>query len=54
MTWWSGQYRGEIERCKTKAKDTVAVNTIGMEPNAPLAYDQGSEHHHPTMSIIGG
>ena len=30
------------------------VNTIGTEPNAPLTYALGSEHHHPIMSKLGG
>ena len=29
-------------------------NTLGMDPNAPLAYAPGSELHHPTMSVLGG
>ena len=30
------------------------LNTLRMEPSATLAYAQGSEHHHPTVSMIGG
>ena len=29
-------------------------NTLGTEPNSHLAYDLGSELHHPTISMIGG
>ena len=29
------------------------VNTIEKEPNAPIVYALGSEHHHLTMSMIG-
>ena len=29
-------------------------NTLGTEPNAPLAYASVSELHHPTMSTIWG
>ena len=42
------------ERRKTKARDNVAVNTIGTEPNDPLAYAPGLEHHQRTMSKLGG
>ena len=30
------------------------LNTLRMEPSATLAYAQGSEHHHPTVSMLGG
>ena len=42
MNWGRGQERGRMERCKTKAKDNLMVNTIGTEPNAPIAYAPGS------------
>ena len=29
-------------------------NTLGTEPNAPLAYAPGSKLHHQTMRMIGG
>ena len=32
----------------------VADKTIWTEPNDPLAYVTGSEHHHPTISKILG
>ena len=38
----------------TKYWDTVEVNVIGMEHNAPLASDLGLEHHCLTMSKLGG
>ena len=38
---------------KTKTKDNLMVNTIGTEPNDPIVYNLGSEHHHLTMSKIG-
>ena len=42
-----------MERFKTKAKDNLMVNTVGTEPNSPISYAPGSEHHHLTMSTIG-
>ena len=33
-------------------EDNVAQVTLGTEPNAPLAYDPGLEHHHPIMSTL--
>ena len=30
-------------------EDNVAHVTLGMEPNAPLAYDPELEHHHLIM-----
>ena len=53
-TGGSSRDRSRMERLKTKARDTVAVNNIGTEPNDPLAYAPGSEHHRPTMSNLGG
>ena len=32
----------------------IVCNTLMTEPSAPLAYDPGSEHQHPNMSILGG
>ena len=40
---------GEIRK-----NDTVEFNTIGTEPSAPISYDTGLEHHHMTMSKLGG
>ena len=34
-------------------EDNVANATLGTEPNAPLAYATGLEHHHPIMSKLG-
>ena len=34
-------------------EDNVAHVTLGVEPNAPLAYAPVLEHHHPIMSMIG-
>ena len=34
-------------------EDNLAHVTIGTEPNAPLDYDPGLEHHHPIISNIG-
>ena len=51
--WGRGQERGRSDRWKNKAKDDLMVNTIGTEPNAPIVYAPGSEHHHLTMSKIG-
>ena len=34
-------------------EDNVANATLGTEPNAPLAYALGLEHHHPIMSMLG-
>ena len=34
--------------------DTVSVNSIGTEPNYPLDYVTGLEHHCLTMSKLGG
>ena len=48
----SGRERIWRERHKTKAKDTVAVNTIETNPNTPLSYALGSEHHCPNMIRI--
>ena len=42
-----------MDRWKTKEKDDLMVNTIVTEPNAPIVYAPGSEHHHLTMSKIG-
>ena len=49
-----GRERRRRARWKTKARDTVEVNTIGTEPNAPLGYDTGSKHHRLNMSKMGG
>ena len=48
---WERRWR---ERFNTKARYTVAVITIVTEPNAPLTYAPGSEHHHLIMSKLGG
>ena len=48
---WERKWR---ESQNTKAKDTVAVNTIETEDNAPLAYAPGLEHQHPTMGKLVG
>ena len=34
-------------------EDNVAQVTLGTDPNDPLAYAPGLEHHHPIMSMIG-
>ena len=34
-------------------EDNVSNLTLGTEPNAPLAYAPGLEHHHPIMSTLG-
>ena len=39
---------------KNKASYSVYVDTIWTEPNAPLAYAPGLEHHRPTMSKLRG
>ena len=33
--------------------DNIANVTLGTEPNAPLDYDTGLEHHHPNISTRG-
>ena len=38
MSWWD---------------DNVANLTLGTEPNVPLAYAPGLEHHHPIMITLG-
>ena len=50
MEWAGEEMNGELD---TKARDTVAFNTIGTEPNSHLASDPGSEHHHLDTSEIG-
>ena len=37
LTWW---------------EDNIANVTLETEPNAPLAYAPGLEHHHPNMSAL--
>ena len=34
--------------------EIITLNTIRVEPNAPLDYTPGTEHHHPIMSTIMG
>ena len=34
-------------------EDNIANVTIEIEPNAPLAYAMGLEHHQPNMSTFG-
>ena len=34
-------------------EDNIANVTLGTEPNAPLDYDTGLEHHHPNISTRG-
>ena len=34
-------------------EDNVSKTTLGTEPNAPLAYDPGLEHHYPITITIG-
>ena len=36
-----------------KWEDTIENITLGVEPNAPLAYTPVLELHHPIMSTIG-
>ena len=50
---WEVEY-AEVEMEKYGKNDTASFNTIGMEPSASLAYPPVSEHHHPTISMIGG
>ena len=50
----SGRERRRRESCNTKERDTAAVITIGTEPNSPLAYAPGLEHHRPTIIKIWG
>ena len=52
-TWGIWRERIHRQKQKTKASEIVAVNTIGMEPNDPLAYAPGSEHQIPNMSTLG-
>ena len=33
--------------------DNIENIALGTEPNAPLAYDPGLEHHQPIMSTFG-
>ena len=30
----------------------INAEIIGTEPSAPLAFDLGTEHHHPILSMI--
>ena len=50
----SGKYRIQREITNNKTRDSLAVNIIGTDPNAPLAYAPGSEHHCSTISKLGG
>ena len=34
-------------------EDNVTHMTLGTEPNHPLSYAMGLEHHHPIMSTLG-
>ena len=43
---------GDGERL-SRWEDNVANLTVGTEPNAPLAYAPGLEHHHPIISTLG-
>ena len=49
-----GWERIQMDSHNSKVRDNLVVNTIGMEPNATLASDTGSEHHHTTMNKPGG
>ena len=54
---WLGTRSGYEAGGETDNKvknDTVAFNTIETEPITPLDYAPGSEHHHLTMSMLGG
>ena len=41
-------------RTITEEGHTVATNTFGTEPCAPVASDRGLELHLLTMSMLGG
>ena len=34
-------------------EDNIANIILGTEPNTPIAYDPGLEHHHLIMSMLG-
>ena len=44
---------GYGDRQLIKWEDTIENITLGVEPNAPLAYTPVLELHHPIMSTIG-
>ena len=44
------RYQGRISHIGQSSN----LITIGTEPNFPLAYALGTEHHRPIMSIFGG
>ena len=46
--------RREINAAGPSDGSRVTNITLGMDPNAPLAYAPGLELHHPIMSNLGG
>ena len=48
-----GEGRGENREILSRWEDNEAKLTLGMDPNDPLAYAPGLEHHHPIMSMLG-
>ena len=48
-----GYGRGGDRDRLSQWEDNVEKLTLGTEPNAPLAYDPGLEHHHLIMSTLG-
>ena len=43
---------GDVDRL-SRWEDNVSNITLGKEPNNPLSYSMGLEHHHPIMSKLG-
>ena len=49
---WGGGV-GQRQRRVNLGEDNISNITLGTEPNSPLVYALGLEHHHPIMSTLG-